>query len=117
MVGLGIPGLVQLVQEEEVVLGILLLQQLPGPSNLLLQACKLDTGRIRIPSRLGFQRSSRHRRNILPLPELEQLLEEEEEVVGLDILGLEDSHVVVFELEIRNGLQNSALQVLEQLLG
>ena len=122
MVGLGIPKLVllvqeQLVQEEVVVLGILLIQQLQGPSNLFLQACKKDTGRIRIPSRLGSQRSSRHRRNILPLPELEQLLEEEEEVVGLDILGLEDSHDVVFALEIRNGLHNSALQVLEQLLG
>ena len=86
MVGLGIPKLVllvqeQLVQEEVVELGILLVQQLQGPSNLFLLACKKDIGRIRIPSRLGFQRSSRHRRNILPLPEPEQLLEEEEEVV------------------------------------
>ena len=76
MVGLGIPKLVllvqeQLVQEEVVGLGILLIQQLQGPSNLFLLACKKDTGRIRIPnpSRLGSQRSSRHRRNILPLPE------------------------------------------------
>ena len=50
------------------------------------------------PSRLGSQRNQRRWRNILPLLELEQLLEEEEEVVGLDILGLallDDSHVVV----------------------
>ena len=41
-------------------------------------------------------------------------------MVGLDILGLallDDSHVVVFAMEIRNGLHNSALLVLEQLLG
>ena len=74
VVGLGIPKLVLLVQEQQVqeevvVLGVLLVQQLPGPSNLLLRVCKTDTGRIRIPSRWGFQRSSRHRRNILPLPE------------------------------------------------
>ena len=68
---------------EEVVVGLDFLEEweLPNPSNLLLQAGKKDIGRIRIPSRLGFQRSSRHRRNILPLPEPEQLLEEEEEVV------------------------------------
>ena len=66
---------------------------------------------------VGLDFLEEHRRNILPLPELEQLLQEEEEMVALDILGLEDSHVVVFALEIRNGLQNSALQVLEQLLG
>ena len=80
--------------------------ELLNPSNLFLQAGKKDIGRIRIPSRLGFQRSSRHRRNILPLPEPEQLLEEEEEV-GLDILELallDDSHVVVFAMEIRNSL-------------
>ena len=101
------------------VLGILLLQQLQGPSNLLLQACKKDIGRIRIPSRLGFQRSSRHRRNILPLPEPEQLLEEEE-VVRSDILGLallDDSRVVVFAMAIRSGLHISAQVVLEQLVG
>ena len=94
--------------------------ELPNPSNLLLQAGKKDIGRIRIPSRLGFQRSSRHRRNILPLPELEQLLEEEEEVVGLDILGLallHDSRVVVFARTIRNGLHSAAQVVLEQLVG
>ena len=98
---------------EEVVVGLDFLEEweLPSPSNLLLQAGKKDIGRIRIPSRLGFQRSSRHRRNILPLPE------PEEEVVGSDILGLEDSHVVVFVLEIHNGLHNLPLQVLEQLLG
>ena len=38
-------------------------------------------------------------------------------MVALDILGLEDSHVVVFVLEIHNGLHNLPLQVLEQLLG
>ena len=106
---------------EEVVVGLDFLEEweLPSPSNPLLQACKKDIGRIRIPSRLGFQRSSRHRRNILPPPELEQLLEEEGKV-GLDILGLalmDDTHVVVFELEFRNGLHNAALQVREQLLG
>ena len=40
--------------------------------------------------------------------------------MGLDILGLallDDSHVVAIALEIRNGLQNSALLVLEYLLG
>ena len=93
------------------------MRELPGPSNPFLLAGKKDTGRIQILSKLDSQKSSRHRRNILPLPELEQLLEEEGEVVALDILGLEDSHVVVFVLEIRNGLHNSALQVLEQLLG
>ena len=55
MVGLGIPGLVlqleQLVQEQVVVLGILLIQQLPGPSNLLLRVCKTDTGRSTILSK------------------------------------------------------------------
>jgi hydrogenase/urease accessory protein HupE len=56
VVGLGIPGLMlpvqeQLVQEEVVVLGILLLQQLPGPSNLLLRVCKTDTGRSSTPSK------------------------------------------------------------------
>ena len=94
--------------------------ELPNPSNLLLQAGKKDIGRIRIPSRLGSQRSSRHRRNILPLSDPEQLLEEEEEVLGSDFLGLallDDSRVVVFAMEIRNGLHNSALLVLEQLLG
>ena len=106
---------------EEVAVGLDFLEEweLPNPSNLLLQAGRKDIGRIRIPSRLGFQRSSRHRRNILPPPELEQLLEEEGEV-GLDILGLalmDDTHVVVFELEFRNGLHNAALQVREQLLG
>ena len=123
MVGLGIPKLVllvqeQLVQEEVVGLGILLIQQLQGPSNLFLLGCKKDIGRIRIPSRLGFQRSSRHRRNILPLSEPEQLLEEKE-VVGLDFLGLallDDSRVVVFAMEIRNGLHFSAEVVLEKLL-
>ena len=54
--GLGIPKLVllvqrQLVQEEVVVLGILLLQQLPDPSNLLLRVCKTDTGRSTAPSK------------------------------------------------------------------
>ena len=122
MVGLGIPKLVLLVQEQlvqVVVLGVLLVQQLQGPSNLLLQACKTDTGRIRIPSRLGFQRSSRHRRNILPLSEPDQLLEEKE-VVGSDFLGLallDDSRVVVFAMVIRNGLHISAQVVLEQLVG
>ena len=99
---------------------VLFLLELPSPSNPLLQACKKDIGRIRILSRLGFQRSSRHRRNILPLPELEQLLEEEGEVVGLDILGLallNDSRVVVFARTIRNGLHFSAQVVLEQLVG
>ena len=95
--------------------------ELPNPSNLLLQAGKKDIGRIRIPSRLGFQRSSRHRRNILPLSEQEQLLEEEEKgVVGSDFLGLallDDSRVVVFAMEIRNSLHFSAEVVLEQLLG
>ena len=41
-------------------------------------------------------------------------------MVGLDILGLallDDSHVVEFALEIRNGLHKYALPVLEQLLG
>ena len=55
VVGLGIPGLVlqleQLVQEQVVVLGILLIQQLPGPSNLLLRVCKTDTGRSTILSK------------------------------------------------------------------
>ena len=90
--------------------------ELPSPSNLLLQADKKDIGRIRIPSRLGFQRSSRHRRNILPLSEPEQLLEEKE-VVGSDFLGLallDDSRVVVFAMEIRNGLHFSAEVVLEK---
>ena len=100
---------------------VLFLLELPSPSNPLLQACKKDIGRIRIPSRLGFQRSSRHRRNILPLPEPEQLLEEEEEeVVRSDILGialLDDSRVVVFAMPIRNGLHISAQVVLEQLVG
>ena len=98
---------------------VLVLLELPSPSNPLLQACKKDTGRIRIPSRLGFQRSSRHRRNILPLSEPEQLLEEKE-VVGLDFLGLallDDSRVVVFAMVIRNGLHISAQVVLEQLVG
>ena len=107
---------------EEVVVGLDFLEEweLPSPSNPSLQACKKDTGRIRIPSRLGFQRSSRHRRNILPLPEPEQLLEEEEEVVRSDILGLallDDSRVVVFAMAIRNGLHISAQVVLEQLVG
>ena len=106
---------------EEVAVGLDFLEEweLPSPSNPLLQACKKDIGRIRIPSRLGFQRSSRHRRNILPLPELEQLLEEEGEV-GSDILGLallHDSRVVVFPMMIRNGLHFSAQVVLEQLVG
>ena len=94
--------------------------ELPSPSNLLLQACKKDIGRIRIPSRLGFQRSSRHRRNILPLSEPDQLLEEEEELVGSDFLGLallDDSRVLVVAMEIRNGLHFSAEAVLEKLLG
>ena len=92
--------------------------ELLSPSNQLLLVCKRDIGRIRIPSRLGFQRSSRHRRNILPLPEPEQLLEEEE-VVRSDILGLallDDSRVVVFAMAIRNGLHISAQVVLEQSL-
>ena len=38
VVGLGIPGLVLLVQEEVVVLGLLLVSKLPGPSYLLLLA-------------------------------------------------------------------------------
>ena len=106
---------------EEVAVGLDFLEEweLPSPSNPLLQACKKDIGRIRIPSRLGFQRSSRHRRNILPLPELEQLLEEEGEV-GSDILGLallHDSRVVVFPMMIRNGLHFSVQVVLEQLVG
>ena len=99
---------------------VLFLLELPSPSNPLLQADKKDIGRIRIPSRLGFQRSSRHRRNILPLPAPEQLLEEEEEVVRSDILGLallDDSRVVVFAMAIRNGLHISAQVVLEQLVG
>ena len=98
---------------------VLVLLELPSPSNPLLQTYKKDTGRIRIPSRLGFQRSSRHRRNILPLSEPEQLLEEKE-VVGLDFLGLallDDSHVVVFAMKIHNGLHISAQVVLEQLVG
>ena len=40
--------------------------------------------------------------------------------MGLDILGLallDDSRVVVFAMEFRNGLHISALLVLEQLLG
>ena len=45
------------------------LEELPGPSNPFLLAGKKDTGSVRILSRLGSQRSSRHRRNILPLPE------------------------------------------------
>ena len=40
-----------------------------------------------------------------------------EEMVAFYILGLEDSHVVIFALEIRNDLHDSALQVLGQLLG
>ena len=98
---------------------VLVLLELPSPSNPLLQVGKKDIGRIRIPSRLGFQRSSRHRRNILPLSEPEQLLEEKE-VVGLDFLGLallDDSLVVELALDIRNGLHKSALPVLDQLLG
>ena len=107
---------------EEVVVGSDFQEEweLPNPSNLLLQAGKKDVDRIRIPSRLGFQRSSRHRRNILPLPAPEQLLEEEEEVLGLDILGLallHDSRVLVFARTIRNGLHISAQVVLEQLVG
>ena len=89
----------------------------PGPSNLSSLACSFRTGSGPIPSRLGSHRSSWHWRNILPIPKLEQLLEEEEEVVGLDILGLallDDSHVVVFAMEIRNGLHISAQVVLEQ---
>ena len=41
-------------------------------------------------------------------------------VVGLDILGLallDDSCVVIFAMEIRNGLYFSAQVVLEQLVG
>ena len=72
MVGLGIPKLVLLVQEEVVVLGILPVQQLPGPSNLFLRVCKTDTGSIRILSRSGSQMSSPHWRNTLLLLELEQ---------------------------------------------
>ena len=92
---------------EEVVVGLGFLEEweLPSPSNPLLQACKKDIGNIQILSRLGFQRSSRHRRNILPLSEPEQLLEEKE-VVGLDFLGLallDDSLVVELALDIRNG--------------
>ena len=107
---------------EEVVVGLDFLEEweLPNPSNLLLQAGKKDIGRIRIPSRLGFQRSSRHRRNILPLSDPEQLLEEEEEVLGSDFLGLallDDSRVVVFAMAIRSGLHISAQVVLEQLVG
>ena len=93
--------------------------EFPGPSNPFLLAGKKDTGSVRILNRSGSQRSSRHRRNILPLPESEQLLEEEGEEVGLDILGLallDDSRVVVFALEIRNGLHISAQVVLEQSL-
>ena len=115
------PHISLLLVLEEVVVGLDFLEEweLPNPSNLLLQAGKKDIGRIRIPSRLGFQRSSRHRRNILPLSEPEQLLEEEKEVVGLDFLGLallDDSRVVVFAMEIRNGLHFSAEVVLEKLL-
>ena len=104
----------QILEEVVVGLGFLEEWELPSPSNLLLQAGKKDIGRIRIPSRLGFQRSSRHRRNILPLPE------PEEEVVGSDILGLaplDDSRVVVFAMAIRSCLHISAQVVLEQLVG
>ena len=107
---------------EEAVVGLDFQEEweLPNPSNLLLQAGKKDIGRIRIPSRLGFQRSSRHRRNILPLSEPEQLLEEEEEEVGSDFLGLallDDNRVLVVAMEIRNGLHFSAQVVLVQLVG
>ena len=56
---------------EEVVVGLGFLEEweLPSPSNPLLQACKKDIGNIQILSRLGSQRSSRHRRNTIPLPE------------------------------------------------
>ena len=101
---------------------VLEMVELPGPSNPFLLAGKKDIGSVRILSRLGSQRSSRHRRNMLPLQEPEQLLEEEEEVVGLDILGLallHDSRVVlvVFARMIRNGLHISAQVVMEQLVG
>ena len=97
-------------------LGFMEVWELPGPSNPFLLAGKKDTGSVRILNRSGSQRSSRHRRNILPLPGLEQLLEEEEEV-GSDILGLallDDSRVVVIAMETRNGLHISAQVGLEQ---
>ena len=53
------------------VLGILPVQQLPGPSNLFLRVCKTDTGSIQILSRLGSQMSSLHGRNTLLLLESE----------------------------------------------
>ena len=101
-------------------LGFLEVWELSGPSNHFLLACRKHTGSGPIPSRLGSHRSSWHWRNILPIPKLEQLLEEEEEVVGLDILGLAllgDGLVVELALEIRNGLHKYALPVLEHLLG
>ena len=61
----------QLVQEEVVVLGVLPIQQLPGPSNLLLRVCKTDTGSIQTLSRSGSQMSSLHWRNMLLLLESE----------------------------------------------
>ena len=112
---------VLLVLKQVVVgLGFMEARELPGPSNPFLLAGKKDTGSVRILNRSGSQRSSRHRRNILLLPESKQLLEEEEEVVRSDILGLallDDSRVVVFAMAIRNGLHISARVVLEQSLG
>ena len=101
-------------------LGFMEVRELPGPSNPFLLAGKKDTGSVRILNRSGSQRSSRHRRNILLLPESKQLLEEEEEVVGSDFLGLalmDDSRVLVVAMEIRNGLHFSAQVVPEKLLG
>ena len=54
------------------VLGILPVQQLLGPSNLFLRVCKTDTGSNRILSRSGCRMSSPHWRNTLPLLQSEQ---------------------------------------------
>ena len=113
-------SLLLVLKQVVVGLGFMEVRELPGPSNPFLLAGKKDTGSVRILNRSGSQRSSRHQRNTILLPEKDQLLEEEEEVVGLDTLGLallDDSHVVVFAMEIRNGLHISAQVVLEQLVG
>ena len=61
---------VLLVLKQVVVgLGFMEVRELPGPSNPFLLAGKKDTGSVRILNRSGSQRSSRHRRNTILLPE------------------------------------------------
>ena len=55
---------VLLVLEEVAVgLGFLEVRELPGPSNLFLRVCKMDTGSIRILSTLDWLEGSQHQKS------------------------------------------------------